>query len=166
MPVSAQGGFGTPIVAVTDGTPGALLFGEVDDGVATKVADLGDQPRMIRFRGDVGFVTNFGSDSLTILHWPTKTQAPTVVDTVTVGDGPVSMSILADESGTLWVLTTGYNDNTYTITKVDTSGSLISNTTTTLTDCQNPGHAAFISLDQIAVTSHTDNTVKVLSIAD
>ena len=41
VPVSAQGGFDTPLVAVSGGSPGALLFGNMDDSIATKVDATG-----------------------------------------------------------------------------------------------------------------------------
>ena len=40
-----------------------------------------------------------------------------MVGTVSVGEGPVSMSILEDKSSVLWILTTSFNDDTYTITR-------------------------------------------------
>ena len=104
---------------------------------------------------------------MSILKWADKASGtPVLYNTVNVGDGPISLSFKTDASSNIYVLTTGFNDNTYTITKFDTNGDVLSNTTTALTNCNNPGHAAFLGTDKIIVTSNTDSTYCIVTLPE
>jgi hypothetical protein len=89
-------------------------------------------------------VSNFDSDSLTIVRWDGRTTAA-IAGTVPVGDGPVGIGIVADGPNAR-VISTGFNDNSYTVTTLANDGTLISNTTTAAPiDCVNPGHATWLT---------------------
>jgi hypothetical protein len=160
--VSAQGGFGAgPLVAVADGSPGALFYGRpVADG-AGKIADVGNAPRQVRCLDGICVVTNYGSDSVNVFRWPDAAQPPTSIGSAAVGDGPIGVDLIRRGASVL-ALTTGFNDNSYSITTINqATGEVLGNTKTVLSDCQGPGWGAFISATQAILTCNTDSTYKV-----
>lgn len=145
---------GMALVAVTDG--GDLWW--VDNwkaGTPAKAGSaLGTNLRQIRCADDHCGITDYGSTNLTLVQWASPAAAPAVKGTVTVGNGAVGLDVRKD--GDHWLyLTTGFNDNTYTLTTVAADFSIISNVTTTLTDCTNPGHATF----------HEDHSIRYLVVS-
>jgi hypothetical protein len=62
-----------------------------------------------------------------------------------VGDGPVGIDALELSSGNIAVVSTGFNDNTSTVTLLDPVGSVVSNTTAGLpAEALAPGHAFWL----------------------
>ncbi len=131
-----------PVLVVADGTPGKLYLHPHDgSGSASLVGEVGDGPRRVRAAAQIAVVSNFESDDLTIVLWDGGTTA-SVVRNVLVGDGPIGIDLLDLGDGTVAVCSTGYNDNTYTVTLIDSDGSVLSNITTSAPGgCQGPGHA-------------------------
>lgn len=165
-PISAQSDqAGHMIVAFTneptpeDQNPGELWFFDPDGpaGGAKKVGALGVKPRKIRCLNGICFVTNFGDGTVTILDWKDTSKAPTVLGTEAVGDGPVGVSLDSSPGGSIFALTTGQNDNTYTILTTDPDGAKVTNSTHPLTNCQGPGYAEFLNDKQFLVTCNTDS---------
>lgn len=104
---------GGPIVAITNGTPGKILrhpatgtAGETPQ----EIGNAGNSPRRIRCAGNVCAVSNFASDSLTILTWSAQ-DVVAIVGSVAVGDGPVGIDIRPRTDGNFEVVSTGLNDN-------------------------------------------------------
>jgi hypothetical protein len=88
-------------------------------------------------------VSNFGSDSLTIVTWDGQATAA-IAGTVAVGDGPVGIGLVADGAN-VKVISTGFNDNTYTVTTLGPTGTMLSNVTSPApAGCTNPGHAIWL----------------------
>lgn len=138
-------------LVVTEGTPGRIYHHDLVDLLAPAVAigDAGNSPRRIRTAGDLAFISNFESDELTVLSW-NGVGAPTLIGSIPVGDGPVGIDALELTGGNVAVVSTGFNDNTSTVTVVDTAGSVISNTTTELpTGALAPGHAFWLRGDSM-----------------
>ncbi|MBI4651387.1 hypothetical protein HY745_08920 [Candidatus Desantisbacteria bacterium] len=165
MPVSAQGGFDSFALIVTQGfgIPGELWYGNINDTKGVKVGEVGTWPKKIRGVNGLCFVTNYQSNDLTVIKWPVSSIKPEILYNVPVGNGPVGIDLGIDKDSTIHVLTTGFNDNTYTITQIAPDGSLKSNKTTTLTNCNNPGHASFITKNKILITSYTDSTYVIVT---
>ncbi len=157
---------GAGAVVVTAGSPGMIYHHDLVDTFAPAVAvgDAGDSPRRIRTAGDLAFVSNFDSDELTILAW-SPTGAVSVVGAVTVGDGPVGIDALELPDGTVAVVSTGFHDDTSTVTIVDATGAVISNTTSDLPDgALSPGHAVWLRGDALhyAVTCNESGHLVVV----
>ena len=130
------------VLVVEDGTPGELY--KHDRSVGTSVTPLGDSPRRIRCLGDVCVVTNFGSDDITVLLWDESDECE-VVGTYSVGEGPIGMDLMLLPNDDIAILTTGFDDDTFTITVVTPAGLLVSSTTqTVIAECSQPGHALWV----------------------
>jgi hypothetical protein len=139
----AQGG-GYDVLIAMDGAPGELVRSTLGGTTATSVAPLGNGPRRLRAAGDIAVVSNFDSDDLTVLRW-TPGGTVEVVTTVDVGDGPIGIDLLPLSGGETAVISTGYFDDTYTVTVLDAGGSVVSNTTMPIPEgCSSPGHAIWI----------------------
>ncbi|MCP4293313.1 MAG: hypothetical protein GY780_15925 [bacterium] len=156
---------GSMLVA-TDGTPGQLFVHDRSStgAEATLVATVGDSPRRLRVAGDIAVVSNFGSDNLSVFTWDGSDNV-TLTETIAVGDGPVGIDVLALPSGQVGILSTGFNDNTWTLSVVTGAGALVSNTTTALPNgALAPGHAIWLDLQgaQAMITCNgSDNVVVV-----
>jgi hypothetical protein len=171
---SAQGGFDTPALVVTGGdpgtTPGELWFGEpfhdspFESHQGSKVGDVEDNPLTLRCLGTVCAVSNYGSDSITVIHWPDRNAAPTIVDNVTVAAGPVGVDLADDGSGGVVVLTTGYTGGGYTLTPVAGDGTPGTPESHALSDCDSPGYAWFVGAgaSHIAVACNGDGNIRVV----
>lgn len=130
---------------------------------ATLVGPVGDDPRRLRC-ADVAattlcVVTNHGSNTITVIDWPVPAQAPSIAGTIGVGDGPVGVDLQVD-GNELLVLTTGYNDDSFTVTRLDDAGAPVSSNSSTLSNCYGPRHAVFYAgaVDEIIATCHLDDT--------
>lgn len=142
--VAASAYFYNPTLVVTAGEPGQLWWGDpsVFQG-GTLVGSLGNDPRKLRCAVPICAVSNFASDTLSVILWNGSTT-PTIQGSVVVGDGPVGIDITRVDVNYA-VVSTGYHDNTYTITSLGPDGSELSTTTLAVpTGCTNPGHAIFV----------------------
>ena len=138
------------IVTAGDGTTGKVYLADsADPGAAlTAVADVGSDPRRLRHDGDIAAVSNFGSDDLTVMTWTGNTVTVTEAS-VAVGDGPVGIDLLRLGTGNVAIASTGFNDDTYTVTIVDADGNLVDSTTAAVPDGgQAPGHASWTTRGQ------------------
>ena len=137
---------GAGTLVVTSGSPGKIYHHDMVDLLAPAVAvgDAGNSPRRIRTAGDLAFISNFESDDLTVLTW-SPSGAVAVVGQIPVGDGPVGIDALVLSGGNIAVVSTGFNDDTYTLTVVTPTGGVVSNTTTNLpARATVPGHAFWL----------------------
>ncbi len=137
---------GAGTLVVTSGSPGKIYHHDMVDLLAPAVAvgDAGNSPRRIRTAGDLAFISNFESDDLTVLTW-SPSGAVAVVGQIPVGDGPVGIDALVLSGGNIAVVSTGFNDDTYTLTVVTPTGGVVSNTTTNLpAGATVPGHAFWL----------------------
>lgn len=155
-----------PRLAVTDGQPGALYVhsgGDADAGV--KVGDVGDDPRRIRGVGDLFAVGNFGGDSLTLVRWDGG-SSPVIESTVAVGDGPVGIDV-REIAGVYAIVSTGFNDGTYSITLVDrTTHEVLRNESFAVpAGVTNPGHAIWLDDTHVAITGNTSDSVAVIEVS-
>lgn len=143
---------GGQTVFVTDGQPGELwshpgtgtLAGTATP--ATKIGNLGNGPRQIRFLGEIGVVSNFDSGTLTIVRRESSGTV-TILGTVDVGDGPIGLDLRQNDAGDIEVLSTGFNDHTYTLTVLSPTGAVVGTpvTRTVPEGGLNPVHAIFVN---------------------
>jgi hypothetical protein len=126
---------------VTDGVPGSLWVHRAVDrpaGAATKIGDVGNGPRRLRRFGNLLVASNFGSDSITVAKLDTRE----IVRHVQVGDGPVGIDGKILANGNVAVVSTGFSDNTYTITVLTPTGDVVSTVTSAVPEGGlAPGHA-------------------------
>ncbi len=143
---------------VTEGTPGTLLVhhpADRPDGQAVKIGDVEDNPRRLRIFGNLLVNSNFGSDSLTV----TRLDTLAIVGHTAVGDGPVGIDGKVLANGDIAVLSTGFNDNTYTITVFTTAGVVVSSETKPVPDGGlAPGHAIFHK-DGVLISCHDSSEI-------
>jgi hypothetical protein len=135
------------VLVVTDGSPGRiyLVNPATPQDPALDVGAAGNQPRQMRCAPSLQLcaISNFDSDSLTIVKWDGRTTA-SIVGTVPVGDGPVGIGIVADGT-TARVISPGFTDHSYTVTRLAADGMLLSNDTFPAPPgCTNPGHAIWL----------------------
>ncbi len=137
---------GGPVLVVTrDPTQGELFFAPRDGSPPLGIGPIGADSRRIRCSVPVCAVTNFAGDTLTIVLWDGMNM-PTLIGTVAVGDGPVDLGLVQLGNGDVGIVSTGFNDNTYTETEVAPDGSVVSNTTTPAPDgCTQPAHAEYLT---------------------
>jgi hypothetical protein len=137
---------GGPVLVVTRvAAPGAgqLFFAPRDATTPTAVGAVGADSRRIRCTAGVCVVTSFVDNVLTIVLFD-GINPPTIVGNASVGDGPVDVDLKALNNGNVRVGSTGFNDDTYTLTEIAPDGSVVSNTTLPVdTGCTNPGHLSF-----------------------
>jgi hypothetical protein len=131
-----------------DGTSGVLYHIETVSGpdpVHTEIGTLaGDNPR--RLRCDLGSgicaVSDFANSLVNVILW-SGTGTPTIGGSTTAGQiasGPVGLDVYGN-----YIVTAGYNDDSYSILEVDGSGNVVNATTTALpAGCSSPGHAVFL----------------------
>jgi len=134
------------------------------DTVQLAASGVGADLRRIRCLDGHCGITDYGSQTLTLVQWSGPETPPEIKGTVQVGDGAVGLEIL--KSGDAWLyLTTGMNDGTYTITEVAGDFSVVSTTTAPLDGCPAPAYAAFFpqSLgNYLAVSCHGNGSILVL----
>jgi hypothetical protein len=145
-PAERQVSFGGHLLVLTNGAPGQVHLADPAlnyFGRVTTVANVGDDPVRLRCLEGVCAVTNNGSDTLTILTWDGG-DAATVTETVPVGDGPIGLS-LRKIGDSIVILSTGQNDDTYSVTAVSATGQLLSNVTSPiLAGCDGPAHIIWV----------------------
>lgn len=113
---------------VTDGTPGSLWVHRAADrpaGAATKIGDVENDPRRLRRFGNLLVTSNFGSGSITVARFDTRT----IVRHVPVGNGPIGIDGKILGNGYIAIVSTGFNDDTYTITVLTPQGDVVSSDT-------------------------------------
>lgn len=136
------------IMALTNGQPGQVWIVNPASPffpAPTKIGDVGNSPRRIRClpSHNLCAVSNFASDSLTIVTWDGQAAAA-IVGTVSVGDGPVGIGLVADGAN-VKIISTGFNSNTFTVTTLGPAGNVLSNVTSPApAGCTNPGHAIWL----------------------
>ncbi len=156
---------GSMLVA-TDGTPGQLFVHDRAnaDAAATLVSTVGDSPRRLRVAGNIAVVSNFGSNNLSVFTWDGADNV-TLTETIAVGDGPVGIDVLELSSGQVAILSTGFNDNTWNLSVVNSAGALVSTTMAALPNgALAPGHAIWLDPQgaQAMITCNgSDNVVVV-----
>lgn len=158
-----------PIIAVGSGSPGSIHYDSdgTGAGTGTKIGDAGNTPRRIRCLLPVCAVSNYGSNALTILSWDGSAQ-PSITATQSVGTGPVGIDLKADGDGAK-IISTGFADNTYTVTTVDGAGAVTDNVTKSVPNgCTSPAHAVWIedATNTKAVISCYDGAVAVVDTAE
>jgi hypothetical protein len=138
---------------VTSGTPGSLWVHRAADrpaGAATKIGDVGDDPRRLRRFGNLLVTGNFGSDSLTVARADTRE----IVRHVQVGDGPIGIDGKILGNGDIAIVSTGFNDDTYTITVLTAAGDVVSSETSAVPEGGlAPGHAIWHE-DGVLISCH------------
>lgn len=136
-----QVNFGGMVLGVTDGATSELFLADpalTFSGRVQSIGVTGADARRVECAGQICVVTNFGSDTLTIVTWDGLFDAA-IVATVNVGDGPVGTSILENTDGTYEVFSTGSLSNTWHRTTVSADGTLIQNLSTDAEEgCEGP----------------------------
>jgi len=135
-----------PVLAAVAGSPGAVwLWYDAGQGFeGTEIGSVGDDPRLMVWRNGIAVVTNFASDSITVLTWDGQGDAA-ITTTQGVGDGPVGVDLAPRVGGGVYALTTGFNDSSYSITEIDASGQVVRSTTEMLpVDLTQPAHGTWI----------------------
>lgn len=135
-----------PALMVTNGAPGQFLLHDLVDpnAPATLIGDVGNEPRRIRCLEPLCVISNLDGN----LHratWGFDSAPPVLVPgAVPVGVGPIGIDLI--ESGdNLAVVSTAFNDNTFSITEFDPAGAVVSNEAMPVPDgCLNPGHAIWV----------------------
>jgi hypothetical protein len=177
--ISAVGGFNGPALVLVDNNgpgsstdlPGALwLFDPTepfDDQHDMKVGSVGIVPNQLRCLRGVCVVTNFDSPgSITTVSWTAPGATPVVRGTQPVGDAPLGVDLIPDPAGGgVLALTTGQFDNSFTVTEIAADASVITSTTTPLTDCLSPGNARFTDGDGSHVMVACGGSDKVVIVA-
>jgi len=136
---------GGPVLVVTRNMSGKgrLYYAPRDASSPTDVGAVGSDARRIRCAAGVCAVTSFADDLLTIAL-SDGINPPTIIGDVKVGDGPVDLALKVLNNGDVLIGSTGFNDNTWTLTEIASDGSTVSNTTLQVDDgCTNPGHISF-----------------------
>lgn len=134
------------VVVVMDGSPGQIWAHDLaqTSEPASLQGTAGNDPRQIRGAGDVLAISNFGSDSITVASW-NQLASVTIDGSYPVGDGPIGIDVLQRSNGTYVILSTGSNDDSYTLTELTTAGAFTSQATEPVpTQCNTPKHAVFL----------------------
>ena len=158
---------------VTDGQPGEL-WSHPGTGTlaqtstnATKIGNVGNGPRQIRFLGEIGVVSNFDSGTLTVVRRQSNGTV-TILGTVTVGSGPIGLDLRLNSAGNIEVLSTGFNDHTYTLTVLSPAGAVIGTpkTRTVPEGGLNPVHAIFVNAQgtRISITCNGSDEMLIFDL--
>ncbi len=153
------------LVAVTDGAPGHLYVHDRSStgAAATQIGAVGDGPRRVRVLGEIGVVSNFSGGSLTIFTWD-QADNLAITATIPVGDGPIGIDLVARPGGEVAIVSTGFNDDSWSMTVVDATGALVSNIKHDLPGgAEAPGHAIFLAENgnQVLISCNATNNVVV-----
>jgi hypothetical protein len=154
----AFSGIGTPISAYADptssrvlvalaGAPGKLVIADpalqAPFGTVT-VGDLGDDPRRVRCLAGVCAISNRTSNTLALALWDGGANA-SITGTTPVGDGPIGIDLRALGGGQTAIASTGFDDDTYTITVVDSAAAVVASATTAApAGCTQPSHPLWL----------------------
>jgi hypothetical protein len=161
-----------PVLVATEGVPGTsngqLFYWTADEPDAlTLIGSTGDTPRRIRGIqiGDTWLlaVSNFGDSTLTLVRVE-GTSMPTITGSVDLSGQPVGIDAMETTDGAAAFVATGFDTDTYSIVKVATDGSVVSNTSTDLdpAEVDAPGHAVWLSDGAIAISGNASNTVLIV----
>lgn len=124
--------------------PGQVWWGNpADANGGTFVGTLGNDTRKIRCKIPVCAVSNFGGQ-VTILVWD-GTHPPQIGGTIPETPNAVGIDIRAvgDDRE---ILSADFTNNTWTLTKVNATGEILTSTTTPVPEgCMNPGHGIFVT---------------------
>ncbi len=156
-----------PLVFVTDGAPGRLFVHDMVDANAapTLIGNVGSGPRQLRCVPPVCAVAIFGDDAddpgIRLFSWDGTSTTVTLRSKVEAGTSPIGIDMVMNGS-TVDIVSTGTDDDTYTITKVASDGSVVSNQTTALPDgCEGAANAAWLRDDEglkvVVTCTDTDN---------
>ncbi len=153
------------VLLVKDGQPGTVAIGDPQNrsSAVQIIGEVGDDPRRVRCMSVVCAVSNFGSDTLTIVIWDGGDTAA-ITSTVVVGDGPVGIDLrLVDDM--IEIVSTGFNDNTVTVTTVALDGTVLDSVTSPVeTGCIGPGHAIWLTgTNNMLYTCNTSGSYVVTS---
>lgn len=151
---------------VVDGAPGVLyLHTGAPTDPPVEIGEVGDAPRRIRGTGDFQVITNHGSDSVTVVDW--RDPTPVILGSVDVGDGPVGCDVRLIPEG-IALVTTGFNDDTYTITVFDAEDyTVVSRVTQAVPlGVTGPGHAIWIDDTHVAISGKTSDSYAVVDVSD
>ena len=111
---------------------------------ATPIANTGSDPVQVRVEGDIFAVSDFTDNTVTCGLVNQGTDAVVTI-TVTVGDGPYRMDLLALDDGNTAVACAGFDDDSYSVIVVDPLGQEVSSFTQALPgDISQPGGVAFL----------------------
>jgi hypothetical protein len=92
----------------------------------------------------------------------------TIVGTVTVGDGPIGLDLRLNSAGNIEVLSTGFNNHTYTFTVLSPTGAVIGTpvTRTAPEGGLNPVHAIFVNAagTRIGITCNGSDEVLIFDL--
>lgn len=158
---------GGEVLVATHGQPGQVWQPDRLGGGETRlVGNVGNDPRVIRAEGEVAVVSNFGSDEITLIHWPYGGTA-TITGTLSVGEGPVGVSMASLPSGNVLAVTSGFEDDTITLTVLSPTASVVSNETVPApSGCDAP---AFVAVTdgvelRLVVSCHASEEIVILPI--
>jgi hypothetical protein len=162
-----------PITAIRLFLDGGVAVATTDGGLHYKadpsqpdapqtVGTFFTDPRRLRAGGGLLFGSDFGGSKIVVFRWDGR-SVPVFVRDVTVGDSPIGIDVRVRADGTIAVVGTGYNDNTYWVAIFSAEGELLSLTKTDLPEgCLNPGHATWLSDFVFVVTCNgSDQIVRV-----
>ena len=152
-----QVNFGGMVIGVTGGSPSQLFLADpayTFFGRAQVIGTTGNEARRVSCVASICAVTNYASNTLSIVHWDGLHNA-SIVDTVAVGTGPIGLS-LREVNGNVQILTSGSLANNYTFTEVSAAGSVLSSTTTQApSGCLEPSWVLWLPDTDSAVISCT-----------
>lgn len=158
---------GGQTVFVTDGQPGELWSHPGGTANAAKIGNLGNGPRQIRFVGEIGVASNFDAGTLTIVRRQGDGTV-TILGSVAVGDGPIALDMRLDSAGNVEVLSTGFHDHTYTLTKLSPLGAVIGTpkTRSVPENGLNPVQAIFVndSGTRVCITCNGSGEMKIFDL--
>jgi hypothetical protein len=108
-------------------------------------------------------VSNYGDATLTLVL-ADGSATPTIAGTADLGGQPVGIDAMATNDGAAAFAATGFDTDTYTIVKVATDGSVVSNNTTALdtSEVDDPGHVIWLEDGAIAISGNASNTVLIV----
>jgi|GEM_PF-1966459 len=156
---------GSMLIA-TDGSPGQLYLHNRTPGTPARlIGALGNTPRRLRCSGNVCVVSNFASNDLTIATWDALTDSVTITATVPVGAGPIGIDLLDLPGGDVAIVSTGFSDNTFSVTVVTQQGQLVSNATMSVdAGCGSPGHAVWLrdSGNDVLITCNATGNMQIV----
>ncbi|MCP4075262.1 MAG: hypothetical protein GY744_03655 [Gammaproteobacteria bacterium] len=149
--VSVVGGFDGPaLVLVENGeeTNGSLwLFDpreEHIDNTDQNLGSVGMYPWRLRCLRGVCVTSNFGDNTISTISWANPEVTPVIHNTADVGGSPLDIDLIPDPDGDgVLALTTGFNENNYTVTSIDADASITNSTVISLTGCDSPTNAHF-----------------------
>lgn len=138
-----------PLAVVTRG-PNPQLWHKERAEPGMKIADLQWPGSAIRSRGNVLAISHDTTNQLTTGAW-SPSVGIRLAGTVEVGDGPMGIDVVTIANDpTKWIASTGFRDDTYTVTKVDEiTGTVVSSDTRPLpAGCTQPVGALWVQIPQ------------------